>query len=503
MLKFCFQVSGLNAAEDLLTERMLQEIKLQTLLGIEKHTKCARKPKTTNERVKKFRKNKAGHGEKRNNTESHKAMQIPKKPLNETEKVRKRKLDRRRKKIWYKTLPGSEKTKIAKKKKSQKSKTDPIETFKREIYKGPTYICTSCHRFLFKGSVVLYKDEHFAKTDPDLLKKCITHRLSHNGSEYICQTCKNSLKASKLPSLAIANSLQLAELPSALTDLTQLEAVFISRRIPFMKLLALPRGKQRAIHGCVVNIPVVPEETASVLPRVPSPATFISVKLKRKLQYRGHVLKQNIRPFKIRQALEFLKHKNHLYHDIDIDELWEKKSVENYPELWDSLTGSSEQDGNVTDEETKTEKEESETIENDASDEEENIEDERSKLSGLPFDSCIQPKDMSSDCDLQLNIAPGEGKKPKPMETDLSSEELSFPQLFPTGEFGFSSKREEKLSLKKYFQARIQNADGRFARNIEYIFYAQYRCEEKEIADSLSLSLRKGREQEITAGALK
>jgi hypothetical protein len=60
-----------------------------------------------------------------------------------------------------------------------------------------------------------------------------------------------------LPVLAIANGLDLDEVPQTLRDLNQLETTFISRRIQFMKLLALPRGRQKAVHGCVVNIPKV------------------------------------------------------------------------------------------------------------------------------------------------------------------------------------------------------------------------------------------------------
>lgn len=69
-----------------------------------------------------------------------------------------------------------------------------------------------------------------------------------------------------------------------------------------MKIIGLPRGKQKAIHGCVVNVPVDPDETCDVLPRLPSSST-ITVKLKGKLMYRGHVLKQSIRPWKVLCAL--------------------------------------------------------------------------------------------------------------------------------------------------------------------------------------------------------
>ena len=89
------------------------------------------------------------------------------------------------------------------------------------------------------------------------------------------------------------------------------------------------------------------------------------------------------------------------------------------------------------------------------------------------------------------------------MEIDSHSEELSFPNLFPTGRFGFSFERSRKITLKKYFQSRMLHFDGRFAKNIEYLFYGQYRCEAKEIRDSLSIALRKGKGENITAKDVK
>ena len=47
------------------------------------------------------------------------------------------------------------------------------------------------------------------------------------------------------------------------------------------------------------------------------------------------------------------------------------------------------------------------------------------------------------------------------------------------------------------------HCDGRFAKNIDYLFYAQYRCEVKEIKDSLSVSMRKAKGEAVTAGEVK
>ena len=376
-----------------------------------------------------------------------------------------------------------------------------INQFKQVIQEGPTYICSSCNRLLFRRCVYKYSLEDFKTEYQSLAEKCRTNKLSSDNNEYICTNCRNSLRRGELPAMSLANGLHLDEIPQQLLELTSLEVIFIARRIPFMKLLGLPRGKQKAIHGCVVNVPVEPEQSVAVLPRVPSPDTVIPVRLKRKIHYRGHVLMQNIRPQKIRDALSLLKHgiSNPLYDDVVVNEDWERSSRAADPNLWETLTR----------EPNNKETEDTEVNDEGSDEDEENKEDaipeedENSKLRGLPFDSCIQPKAVTVDSNLMLNVAPGEGKKPEPFEKDQNSEEISFPHLFPSGKFGYSMQRQTKISMKKYFQTRILNSDGRFSKSIEYIFYAQYRTEAKEIADSLSVALRKGKQTDVTAGDLK
>ena len=201
-----------------------------------------------------------------------------------------------------------------------------------------------------------------------------------------------------------------------------------------------------------------------------------------------------IRPRKIINALNILKNQLHNphYKDVLLNENWIEDSEESDPDLWDSLVHDDEQEGHVNNEQLSG---------GESDDTDDEREDERTKLSGIPFDSCIQPKDILHDG--ILSMAPGEGKKPISFIHDKCAEELSFPQLFPSGRFGFSHARSSKLTLKKYFQCRLLNCDRRFARNIDYIFFAQYRVEAKEVYDSISLSLRKGKQQNLTAGDLK
>ena len=211
---------------------------------------------------------------------------------------------------------------------------------------------------------------------------------------------------------------------------------------------------------------------------------------------------QNIRPQKIRDALSLLKYglSNPLYDDVVVNEDWESSSRAADSNLWDTLT---REPNNIETEDIEGNDEGSDEDEEENQEDAIPNEDENSKLRGLPFDSCLQPKAVTADTNLMLNVAPGEGKKPEPFEKDQNSEELSFPHLFPSGKFGYSMQRQSKISMKKYFQTRILNSDGRFSKSIEYIFYAQYRTEAKEIADSLSIALRKGKQTDVTAGDLK
>ena len=54
--------------------------------------------------------------------------------------------------------------------------------------------------------------------------------------EYICQTCRKSLKSRKMPAQAVANQLEVPDVPEVLQNLTHLEVWCIALRIPFMSI---------------------------------------------------------------------------------------------------------------------------------------------------------------------------------------------------------------------------------------------------------------------------
>ena len=81
-----------------------------------------------------------------------------------------------------------------------------------------------------------------------------------------------------------------------------------------MKMVALPRGKQRAIHGPAVNVPTSLAPLCTLLPRLPSQVQLVPLKLKRRLSYRGHYMYDYVRPAKVLVALQWLISNNPLYH---------------------------------------------------------------------------------------------------------------------------------------------------------------------------------------------
>jgi len=79
----------------------------------------------------------------------------------------------------------------------------------------------------------------------------------------------------------------------------------ISQRILFIRLMALARGRQRCIHGAVVNVPSNVSSAVTALPRTPGQAGLIALKLKRRLRYKDYVMHQFVRP-DVLLALEWL-----------------------------------------------------------------------------------------------------------------------------------------------------------------------------------------------------
>nr|XP_022296821.1 uncharacterized protein LOC111106437 [Crassostrea virginica] len=174
---------------------------------------------------------------------------------------------------------------------------------------------------------------------------------------------------------------------------------------------------------------------------------------------------QFVKPNHIKVALDYLKHNNKWYKNIEIKSTWERdydQSVFNQPE----------------------------------EENEETIEEQHDAIPEVVTDTCLQPVDIAQEVldhyfDDVYNIAPGEGQNPIRMLQEEGNEAKTFPHLFPSGKFSWNESREVKISLSRYFNNRLMNADNRFAKDTNYIFFCQYLSELKQVIDKTQISIRK------------
>jgi hypothetical protein len=101
----------------------------------------------------------------------------------------------------------------------------------------------------------------------------------------------------------VVNNLFVDETPTELAALEKLEQILVAQRIVFEKIVIMPKGQQRKIKGAICNVPVECSQTCNVLHRPPDRSEIILLKLKRKLQFRGHVYFQAVRPQFVISAL--------------------------------------------------------------------------------------------------------------------------------------------------------------------------------------------------------
>ena len=112
-------------------------------------------------------------------------------------------------------------------------------------------MCASCHKLCHQTHGKFSKDDNefvnFIKLDAAV-----------DDETWFCTRCLSSLKKKKIPGTALDNNMRISEVPKELQGLDSLEEPLISRVTPFMKLVVLPRGCQRAIRGQVINFPIFP-----------------------------------------------------------------------------------------------------------------------------------------------------------------------------------------------------------------------------------------------------
>ena len=199
---------------------------------------------------------------------------------------------------------------------SDQTLEDVITNFKISCSAMPVYVCTICNRCMFKKQVQNFKVDNYQ--DHSLVLTCIEASNFHKKCAnicrkcalWICKTCHSHLKENKMPNQASANGMELLDLPKDLASLNSLERHLVSPVIAFTRVQALPRSLMLGLHGPCVTVPADISRVTNVLPRQLDDSSLVKLKLKRKMEYKGHHLFMQISPKKVFDAIKCLKASN-------------------------------------------------------------------------------------------------------------------------------------------------------------------------------------------------
>ena len=113
-----------------------------------------------------------------------------------------------------------------------------VSNFKLLIKNGPSFICVICTRCLYRTSVICLNIEKYSVDD-----NIIFILKLYDDNYYICTTCDKTLRKNSVPCQAVANRLNVVELPELFQDIRRLERLLVSRRSLFKKVTVMPKVK--------------------------------------------------------------------------------------------------------------------------------------------------------------------------------------------------------------------------------------------------------------------
>ncbi|VDI23724.1 Hypothetical predicted protein [Mytilus galloprovincialis] len=392
-------------------------------------------------------------------------------------------------------------------KQENKQITEVIRKFKDAVQKGPECVCSCCLRLFFEKQVLICKKGSY---DNSIYDSCTTEKYKHKCTDdcnthcafegtcrtslWICYTCHRKMIKGKIPADSFSNGLMLEDVPLELKQLNAIEQQLIALNIPFMKIMALPKGGQKGVHGPVVCVPSDLKKVTTILPRSEDESLLLKVKLKRKLNYKGYDKYQFVRPNHLEQALVYLKDTNVWYKDVAINDEW----INPIPEVNDDevVNDESESDSDSTESVRNNEIQKDASNMSKSSKESNEREEESEQLRGVQLDTCLQPADIGQEAldlcfDQVFNLAPAENNNPLSVLKEPGIEAKTFPVHFPSGKNTSDEDRDEKLTIGRYFNLRLMSVENRFARDTNYIFFSQYLTELNSVISNVQISLRK------------
>ena len=285
---------------------------------------------------------------------------------------------------------------------------------------------------------------------------------------FVCSSCYRQVKKHDRPTF---NQYQGIFWPQKVGDLDIYphEERLIALRIPFMHIQVLPSGAQKSLRGNIINVPADIHETVNMLPRHLNESNTVTVRLKRRMQYKGVYAEYNVRPIKVLNALQYLKEHSTYYQDsrLSISKDWLTQTIEQLqqsanlnncsdarddePENTSAVNDSHENDNTTYDTESESESDNFSEVDHT----------ETPVIHDTMLD--IIP-DMSP-----LNIAPGENQRPVNLLFDKHGEEMSFPTIY-CGK-AIDEIYPSHFNFLKRTRWELCTEDRRLAQHVEMIFY--------------------------------
>ena len=277
-------------------------------------------------------------------------------------------------------------------------------------------------------------------------------------------------------------------------ELYPLEERLVAPRIPFMQFRQLQCGGQQSVIGNMVNVPNDIAPMVNTLPRHMNDTDTITIKFKRKRQYKRWELKENVRPLAVWKAANYLCKNSKLYKDVQIDTAW-LDSLQNEQTECENET----HDSNLTSNETYKNHNmlESITIENDSADE---LDEESRRLGTVHLDTMLDDHVLQDrDVDMQQNdgipnemtFAPGEGQTPISVFQDENAEYLAFPSIFCGQTRPTNTEREIPVHYSDICKYELQCVDRRAASNVANLFFKLKKLQTKQVLDKVTLAVRR------------
>lgn len=192
------------------------------------------------------------------------------------------------------------------------------------------YVCTVCHQTMFSQSNQTLQEMTIFQR---LACGCSCCYIYVCGSEcapsclvpvekkeqQICCICDSHLLRGQMFSIAIANKMALSPIPAELHQLNALERQLIAEILPFAKIISLPKGQQKAVHGAVVYLPPEVDAAVNALLRPKDKVQLPQVKLKKNIKYKGYQHCDTVNMVNVLAALSTLKESHSEYKDISVD----------------------------------------------------------------------------------------------------------------------------------------------------------------------------------------